>query len=45
MKETIIIPMVVTAEVARAIMAEEDADDVEEADEVMVEGVIAIAII
>jgi hypothetical protein len=37
MTETIIIPMVVAVVVARAIMAEEDAEDVEEAEKVAAE--------
>jgi hypothetical protein len=37
MKETIIIPMVVAVAVARTIMAEEDAGDAEEAEEVAAE--------
>jgi hypothetical protein len=37
MKETIIIQMVVAVAVARAMIAEEDAEDAEEADEVAVE--------
>jgi hypothetical protein len=35
MKETIIIPMVVAVAVARSIMAEEDAEDAEEAATIM----------
>jgi hypothetical protein len=42
MKEAMIIPMVVALAVTRAIMAEEDAEDTEEAEKVAVEDAATI---